>query len=73
MSRDRIWCRIIKQVTRRKGIGRGCLKQGTVRTVIPLAVRPIAERLTLRLASRIPTLIESRIAIERGTRKRGES
>jgi hypothetical protein len=65
---------IIQRVTCRKGIvGRGCLKQGTVRTVVPLAVRPIAERLTPRLASRIPTLIDSRIAIERGTRKRGES
>lgn len=65
---------IIKRVTRRKAVvGRGWLKQGTVHTVIPLTVRTVAERPMPRLSSRIPKLMDSRIAIERGTRKRGGS
>lgn len=65
---------IIKRVTCRKGIvGRGWLKQGTVRTVIPSAVRPIAGRIRPRLPSRIPELIENRNALNPVTRKRGGS
>lgn len=65
---------IIKQVTRRKGVlGRGWLKQGTARSVVPLDTRPIAECITPRLPSRIPDPMESEIAINRRTRKRGGS
>ncbi len=65
---------IIKRVTCRKGIiGRGWLKQGTERSVIPLAARPIAGRIMPRLPSRISDPMESDIAINRRTRKRGGS
>lgn len=65
---------IVRRVTRRKGIvGRGWLKQGTVRAVAPSAVRPIDGRTTPRFPSRLPTLMEKRMAINPGTRKRGGS
>lgn len=65
---------IIQRVTRRKGIvGRVWLKQGTARSVISLVASPIAGRITPRLSSRIPDPMESGIAINRRTRKRGGS
>jgi len=65
---------IIKQVTRRKGIvGRGWLKQETARSVVPFDTRPIAGCTTPQLPSRVPDPMDSEIAINRRTRKRGGS